>query len=305
MARYKRRKQRVRSVIPEVQGDLLREDAPEGHDSHAPRHQADPVEARERPGPALGDPPGDAHEGGTQGTGAGNVPEPVWRVGHRRSAHFEMVFEGDVPPPRLPAGERIARARELVHAARVDEATDLYRSILRENPSNVKARNDLGTLYETLGQYDLALEQFEAALKFEPEDVEVLNSFGLTLGAVGRFDEGEAELRRAVRIAPERIEPRASLGILLFRRGLYAEAEAELQWVCERDPEHSHAFFYRGEALNRLGRFDEAMAALEHATVLDPRNGKAFYTLGILYDRKHLPDEAALMYRKARELLRT
>jgi Flp pilus assembly protein TadD len=98
------------------------------------------------------------------------------------------------------------------------------------------------------------------------------------------------------------VEVRASVGILHFRRGIYAAAEAELRWVCERDPEHGDAFFYRGEALNRLGRYDEAMAALEHATVIQPRNGKAYYTLGILYDRKHLPEEAALMYRKAREL---
>jgi tetratricopeptide (TPR) repeat protein len=193
-----------------------------------------------------------------------------------------MVPEGDAPAPRLPAGERIARARELLQADRVEEAADLYRSILRENPTNLKARIDLGRLYEGLGHHDLALEQYEVALKFEPENVEALNSFGLALGAVGRFDEGEA----------------------LFRRGLYLEAEMELRWVCERDPEHAHAFFYRGEALNRLGRFDEAMPALEHATVLDPENGRAFYTLGILYDRKHLPEEAAVMYRRARELRR-
>ena len=56
--------------------------------------------------------------------------------------------------------------------------------------------------------------------------------------------------------------------------------------------------------MNRLGRYDEAMAALEHATVVQPTNPKAYYTLGILYDRKHLPEEAALMYRKARELQR-
>ena len=58
------------------------------------------------------------------------------------------------------------------------------------------------------------------------------------------------------------------------------------------------------EALNRLGRFDEALQALERATVLQPQNAKAFYTLGHLYDRKHMGEEAALMYRRARELSR-
>jgi Tfp pilus assembly protein PilF len=302
MARYKRRKEKVRSMFRELQGDLLGDVASEEEGTEVSGYSAAPGDHQAPPG---GDPPADADQRSTGRASGAKVRDTGWRTGLRKTTNFEMVSEGDSPPPRLPAGEHIARARELVQATRVEEATELYRSILRENPSNMKARNDLGTLYEMLGQHDLALEQFEAALKFEPENVEVLNSFGLVLGVVGRFDEGEAELRRAVRIAPEQIEPRASLGILFFRRGLYAEAEVELRWVCDRDPEHAHAFFYRGEALNRLGRYDEAMAALEHATVLNPENGKAFYTLGILYDRKHLPDEAAVMYRKARELLRT
>ena len=75
-------------------------------------------------------------------------------------------------------------------------------------------------------------------------------------------------------------------------------AEADLGWVCEQDDAHGSAFYYRGEALNRLGRFDEALQSLERATVLQPQNAKAFYTLGHLYDRKHMGEEAALMYRR-------
>jgi len=41
---------------------------------------------------------------------------------------------------------------------------------------------------------------------------------------------------------------------------------------------------------------------LQRATQLQPTNGRAFYVMGILYDRKRRPDEAAAMYRKAREV---
>ena len=186
----------------------------------------------------------------------------------------------------------------------VEEAVAAYSGILIQNPHNLKARNNLGVLYDELGRLELALEQFEAAELIEPENVEVLNSYGSVLGALGRYDEAGELLRRAQRIDPEDISVRASMGILHFRRGLYTMAEAELTVVCEQDDAHGPAFFYRGEALNRLGRFDEALQALEHATELQPRNAKAFYTLGHLYDRKHMDEEAALMYRRARELSR-
>jgi Tfp pilus assembly protein PilF len=222
----------------------------------------------------------------------------------RRGVVFELVEDPSRPEGPATAADRLDRAKELVENRRIDEASQLYRAILTDNPGSLGARIGLGALFEALGQHGLALEQFEAAVKLEPENVEVLNNLGSVLGALGRYEEGEGFLRRAARLAPDSADVRANLGILFFRKGLYAQAEGELRWACEQDQRHGNAFFYRGEALNRLGRFDDAMRALEQAIRLQPTNGKAFYTLGILYDRKHLPEEASIMYRKAREFLK-
>jgi Flp pilus assembly protein TadD len=53
--------------------------------------------------------------------------------------------------------------------------------------------------------------------------------------------------------------------------------------------------------LGRLGKIDAAIAALETAVEVLPGNSRAYYALGILFDRKNLPEEAAIMYRKSRE----
>jgi tetratricopeptide (TPR) repeat protein len=213
------------------------------------------------------------------------------------------VPEEGVVVPVPPAGEQLGWAKDLVRDGRIAEAIALYRDILVQNPANLKARNNLGVLYDELGSMDLVLEQFEAAELIEPDNVELLNNYGSVLGAMGRYDEAAELLRRAQRLDPEAVAARAGIGILHYRRGVYASAEADLAWVCEQDDTHGPAFYYLGEALNRLGRFDEALQALEHASVLQPQNAKVFYTLGHLYDRKHMSEEAALMYRKARELL--
>jgi tetratricopeptide (TPR) repeat protein len=229
---------------------------------------------------------------------------PTDEGGARVPVSFEMVPAEGVAVPAPPDGEQFGRAKDLVRDGRIEEAIALYRDILVQNPANLKARNNLGVLYDELGRLELALEQFEAAGLIEPESVEILNNYGSVLGAMGRYEEAEELLRRAQRLAPEDVSVRASIGILHFRRAMYAMAEADLGWVCEQDDAHGSALYYRGEALNRLGRFDEALQALERATVLQPQNAKAFYTLGHLYDRKHMGEEAALMYRRARELSR-
>lgn len=194
------------------------------------------------------------------------------------------------------------RARTLVEQGRVHEAIELYLGILTVNPSNLKARNNLGVLFDELKQFDAARDHLEAAARIEPENVEVLTNLASTLTSLARYEDAEAVLRRAQKVDPDDLRVHLAIGVLYFRRGLYVQAETELRWVCARDRDHGTAFYYRGEALNRLGRYDEATQALERAALLLPNDPKPAYTLGHLYDRKHMPEEAAEMYRRARRL---
>jgi Flp pilus assembly protein TadD len=197
--------------------------------------------------------------------------------------------------------ERIQGAGELVADGRSLEAIDVYREILREHPEHLTAWHNLGILYDELGRHDEAIKALEAARELEPDHPEVLANLGAALAALGRFDAADEHIKTAARLDPESVSVRANLAILAFRRGLYEVAEAELRWVCERDPKHGSAHFYRGEALNRMGRVDEALDALEKTRELQPWNHRIFYTMGMLYDKKHEPQMAAEMYRRARE----
>ena len=233
---------------------------------------------------------------------AGSIPETP--VQDTRAVPFRQT------PPAPPEGAprpaepqaQLASARELIHDGRISEAVTLLRSLVEAEPRSVEARVELGILLDRTGAHAPAVEHLEAALRSSPESVEILSALGAAFTGLGRFDEAERELRRAQRIAPEDLVVRTNLAIVSFRRGLYGHAEAELRWVCDRDEGNSTAHFYRGEALNRLGRVDEALDAMKTVTRLDPGNSRAFYTMGILYDKKHLPTEAAAMYRKAREV---
>ncbi|MGD2046186.1 MAG: tetratricopeptide repeat protein [Gemmatimonadota bacterium] len=201
-----------------------------------------------------------------------------------------------------PAGEPLARARDLVAQGRVHEAIELYLGILTVNPSNLKAHNNLGVLLDELKQFETALQHFEAAERLAPENVEVLANYASTLTSLARYDEAEELLQRAQRLDAEDVRARLGIGILYFRRGLYAEAEAELRWVLARKGEDGGAHYYRGEALNRLGRFDEAADELKRAIELIPDDPRPYYTLGHLHDRRHELEEAGEMYRRARRL---
>lgn len=223
----------------------------------------------------------------------------------------ERAATGETGPATVPARRSRGKpelepmfeeAKAAAASGRVHEATETYRKIVSADPAHVRARNNLGVLLDQGGGHKAALEHFQAAVDLEPDNTELLTNFGAALAAEGRYDEAEAQLRKAARLDPGGVDVRANLGILYFRRGLYGQSEQELRWVCEQDAEHGLAHFYRGEALNRLGRVEEALETLERALHLQPGKARIYYLLGILYDKKNLPQEAAGMYRKAREL---
>lgn len=323
--RKRRRSERRAEALAMEQGDLLEgipggervvpDEPPAPAPAPEPEPEPEPApepEAEPEPEPEPVPEPEPERESETEPQpepppepGSAQEPSPPPRRRLGRSADFELVASEpqEVPAPPL-AHEDLVRAAELAQSGRTEEAADVYRGILVKHPGHARARVGLALLLEGAGLLEAALEQLGLALKADPENPELVALHAGVLGLLGRYDECETELKRAIRASPDHLGIRTGLGILHFRRGLYAQAEAELRGVCEHDPECGTAFFYRGEALNRLGRVGEAMTTLERATVLQPTNAKAFYILGILYDRKHLPEEAALMYRRARELQR-
>jgi Flp pilus assembly protein TadD len=230
------------------------------------------------------------------------VPEPAPGADPEPAAEVEPRPE---PIPLSPWEQKMAWAKERAREGRLGEAEELYRELLQENPDSVRARNNLGIILDEKGDHQGAVAELQVARQLEPRNGEVLGNLGAALGAMGRYVEAEDALRAAHRLDPSNLEIRANLGILFFRKGLYEQAEAELAAVCVKDPGNGAALFYRGEALNRLGRVEEAIEVLSRSVELFPGNPRAYHTLGVLFDKKRLPERAAPMYRKARELTRT
>ncbi len=212
------------------------------------------------------------------------------------------VGTGDDLEGGVPAEELMATAQAREEYGDLTGAIELYREVMRVDTSHVRARIALGALYVRRGEHALALEQFEAARDLAPDSVDALLGIAVSLTELKRYEQAEAALKRALRLEPSRADVHGGIGVLNYKRGLYGQAEQEFKRALDLDAGYGLAYFYRGECLNQLGRVDEALEMLERSVQLHPHNARAFFTMGLLYDRKHLPQQAAAMYRKAREL---
>jgi len=214
----------------------------------------------------------------------------------------ETVFGAPSPPD--PAEALYVEARAAAEEGRSAEALRLYRQLLVRFPQHLRSRNNLALLLDAAGDHQGALAELDRALEMDPEHTTLLTNRGALLGTLGRYAAAERDLRRVLRVEPANVEALFNLGVVMTKKGLWGEAVPHLQRVTEIAPDRGVAFYYLGEALNHVDDLGGALAAYQRATELQPHNARALYGLGIIYDRLARPDDAALMYRKSREVAR-
>jgi Ca-activated chloride channel family protein len=112
----------------------------------------------------------------------------------------------------------LQKANELMVAGKFDEAENLYRSILQQDPKAWHAQLHLGNIAYRKGQYDEALKQYEQTLQQPMPDeaaIAALNNKGLAFVKMKKLPEAVETFKQAVRKAPFDDGLQANLGMAL------------------------------------------------------------------------------------------
>lgn len=212
--------------------------------------------------------------------------------------------------PRAPARSeetlaQLRTARELVAAARPDEARTLFERAIELDPACAPAHVEFGyfLLEDALvSEYGHAIGQFETALRLDPTDPFAACGIGIASQEIGDLERAEPLLRAA--LASERVQQApgrrmvatASLAKIAAIRGRTDEALTRFADAA-RSPAatpraRSTYLTSRAELLEESGRATEAEAELREAIGLDPENLRAHHHLAWLLSRRGEAAEA-------------
>ena len=199
--------------------------------------------------------------------------------------------------------EQLFKQGETAEAVRNNsQAETIWREILRVEPNNGKAYNNLGNALRRQGKLAEALAAHQKALQLNHNDAEAYVGIGNVLNAQGKPEEALASHKKAIQLNPKLAIAYNGLGNALSDQKKLDEAIAAYQKAIELDPKFAYAYNNLGNALKDQKKLDEAVTAYQKAIELDPKFAYAYNNLGIaLYDQKKL-DEAIAAYRKAIEL---
>jgi len=155
--------------------------------------------------------------------------------------------------------------RGLEATAREDhgEAVRFYLEHLKNDPDDLRARNDLGVSYLRSGQYDLAFLEFQKVLAADPRYVRAYYNIALVYNFKGLPDEEFNAYRKALEIDPGHLPTRLNLAHLYIERGEIAKAKEIYEAVLDTHPNQPRALYNLALLYDQEGKGEEAVVLLE------------------------------------------
>ena len=196
------------------------------------------------------------------------------------------------PNARTPVPlEQAYQAATTAHRqGRLEEATGLYRAVLRVDRDHFEALNNLGILRARQGFAAEAERLFQRAVKQRPQSAEAHHNLAQALRALNRPEDAAAHNEESAFL-------RSSQAAMT--RGDWPEAERLYRCALEQDPRRFDALANLGLLCIRTGRLEEAGALLRQALGQRPHSAELHNALGTVLRTLRRPEEAASHFRRA------
>ncbi|UCG85396.1 MAG: protein kinase [Gemmatimonadota bacterium] len=129
-------------------------------------------------------------------------------------------------------------------------------------PDDIEGRNMYALVLSYRDRRPEAVEQYEKILEIDPTQTEYLQALGSLTQSMGEFDRATTYFERYVEEFPDNPESYAELGQLLRLQGRFVEAKATLERALLVDPENVVVLIELAALERRLGNLDAAMSGL-------------------------------------------
>lgn len=187
----------------------------------------------------------------------------------------------------------------------------LWTHALAVTKDNDVALNNLGAVYESSGQLDLALEKYReaehvldrrSAQRYALSRALLHNNLGNLFLRRGDISTAMEEYRQSIALRPEFASAHANLGQAFVEVGDWNSALAEYESAAHLQPRDADVQHRAGMALVHLGRVGDAIAHYRASLDADPQFSAAELDLGNALLEQGQTDEAISHYRRAAQI---
>jgi protein O-GlcNAc transferase len=183
----------------------------------------------------------------------------------------------------------------------LEAANKLYQQVVRFDPGNIAALNNLSIVLRKLNKLEQAIEVCKHLIKVKPNFVNAYDRIGKIYVELKRYDEAIDFYRRALSIE-KKPSILFSISIPYYFNHNYREAEKALKQYLKISPDNAAAHMNMALVYFDTNRADEAEFHARETVRLDSDSIDGNYNLGMILSAQGKSEEAIRALRKVIEL---
>ena len=160
------------------------------------------------------------------------------------------------------AEQAITQALQLISARRLEQAQEICRRVLQQQPQSAPALHAVGLIAYMENDYDTAIEQITHAVQIDGNNPQYYSNLGEALRRTKRPKEALQAFDKALLLMPEFLKAHLGVGNCLRALGRHREAVARFRLALAIDPNFAEAYHYLGAAFIDRRRTADAIPVL-------------------------------------------
>ena len=191
--------------------------------------------------------------------------------------------------------QKMQDAMKLQADGKHDEARQLVKNILREDPDNINALNLMGSICMAQDLYNDAEAFLRKAVGLAPDFAVAWSVLSMSLKEQGNSEEAVEALEKALSLEPRNADWHSILGNLLMAWGKEERALVSIERALAINPDHAGALLSKGHVLKTVGDQDDAIRAYRASAKARPDGGEIYWSLANLKTFRFDPGEVESM----------
>ena len=168
------------------------------------------------------------------------------------------------------------------------QAAELIGRALAIEPNNATAHSNLGVALNNLQQHQAAIESFDQAIALRPDYADAHTNRANALNKLKQYQAALQSCDQAIAIQPDYAGAHNNRGVALYGLAQLQAAIASYDRAIAIKPDYAGAYNNRGVALADLRQHEDALASFEKAAVLQPDH--EYLSGQLLHSKMHLCD---------------
>uniref|UniRef100_A0A672JL41 BBSome complex member BBS4 n=1 Tax=Salarias fasciatus TaxID=181472 RepID=A0A672JL41_SALFA len=187
-------------------------------------------------------------------------------------------------------------------AGETDKAIEVYKKAVESSPENTELLTTLGLLFLQLGKYQKAFEHLGNALTFDPNNYKAILAAGSMMQTHGDFDVAMNKYRVAACAVPESPPLWNNIGMCFFGKKKYVAAISCLKRAHYLSPFDWKVLYNLGLVHLTMQQYASAFHFLSASINLNPRMGELYMLLAVALTNLEDVENATRAYEQAATL---